>query len=244
MTIQVDEMLQEDLNQAIRDGLRAGKQSIVLQNVNGQRYIGDGLAEGHMDIYGTPGNDLAAFMDGMTITVYGNAQDAAGNTMNHGRIVVHGCAGDTVGYSMRGGEIFIREGAGHRVGIHMKAYRDHQPTVVIGGCVGDFCGEYMAGGILIVMGLHGTAEAVGNYCATGMHGGEIFLRGDIAPQKISPQAQCEPLSDADRAVLEKNVKQYCAYFGASFEQIMQAEWRKVTPKGHNPYLGYYVNNSY
>ena len=59
---------------------------------------------------GTPGNDMAAFLDGLEVIVSGNAQDGTANTMNAGKIVAHVHAGDTVGYAMRGGEItFVME---------------------------------------------------------------------------------------------------------------------------------------
>ncbi|RKY65759.1 MAG: hypothetical protein DRQ02_09810 [Candidatus Latescibacterota bacterium] len=47
---------------------KAGEQQIVLDNVNGQRYIGCGLKQPvQLVVNGVPGNDLAAFMDGPTI---------------------------------------------------------------------------------------------------------------------------------------------------------------------------------
>ena len=144
-----------DLNSLLRSLDANGIEKIEIRNVYGQRYIGTDL-DNHLniDIYGTPGNDLGAFMNGANITVHGNVQDACGNTMNHGKIVVHGRAGDLVGHSMRGGKIFIRDDAGYRVGIHMKEYLGKRPTIVIGGTAQDFLGEYMAGGVLVVLGLN------------------------------------------------------------------------------------------
>ncbi len=85
-----------DLNALIREAVEKGAQRIELRDVHGQRYIGTnlrGCADIH--IYGTPGNDLGAFMNGPRITVYSNAQDGCGNTMNEGEIIVHGHAGET-----------------------------------------------------------------------------------------------------------------------------------------------------
>ena len=82
-------------------------------------------------------------MKGPLLTVYGNAQDGVGNTMDEGRIVIHGDAGDIVGHSMRGGKIFIRGDAGYRVGIHMKEYGEKKPTLVVGVTAQDFLGEYL-----------------------------------------------------------------------------------------------------
>ena len=136
-----------DLNTRLRDVTCNGTRKIELRNVHGQRYIGTDLNEPvEIEIFGTPGNDLGAFMNGPKITVHGNAQDGCGNTMNDGEIVVHGHAGDTVGLSARGGKIFIREDVGYRAGIHMKEYQDKKSTLVIGGTAQDFVGELLIPG--------------------------------------------------------------------------------------------------
>jgi glutamate synthase domain-containing protein 3 len=126
---------------------------VRLTGVCGQRYIACGLRSTvHIDIQGVPGNDLAAFAEGPTVTVFGNCQDATANTMSSGLIVVHGSAGDVLGYAMRGGQVFVRDNVGYRVGIHMKSYQDMVPVIVVGGRSGDFLGEYMAGGVILVLG--------------------------------------------------------------------------------------------
>ena len=122
-----------DLNTQLREVVSNGTRQIELQNVFGQRYIGTDLNKPvEIEIYGTPGNDLGAFMDGPRIVVYGNAQDGCGNTMNNGEIIVHGHAGDIIGHSARGGKIFVREDVGYRAAIHMKEYRDKKPVLVVG----------------------------------------------------------------------------------------------------------------
>ncbi|NWF55189.1 MAG: hypothetical protein HXY45_10400, partial [Syntrophaceae bacterium] len=96
-----------ELNEKIHRAIEAGEKEVFLDQINGQRYIGDGIQKSdvRITIQGTPGNDLAAFMDGPSLTIHGNAQDGVGNTMNGGKIVIHGSAGDIAGYAMRGGKI-------------------------------------------------------------------------------------------------------------------------------------------
>jgi glutamate synthase domain-containing protein 3 len=180
--IDADGMYYKDLNCLLRAISSNGAEKIEIHNVYGQRYIGTALdAEIQIDVYGIPGNDLGAFMNGPRIVVHGNAQDGCGNTMNEGKIVIHGHSGDITGHSMRGGKIFVRDDVGYRVGIHMKEYQGKKPQLVIGGTAQDFLGEYMAGGVIIVLGLNlcegecCTARFVG----TGMHGGVIYERGNI-----------------------------------------------------------------
>jgi len=93
MLIDAQGMDYRELNGRIEEVVASGDTAIELANVNGQRYIADGiLSDARIEIHGIPGNDLGAFMDGPTVVVHGNAQDGIGNTMNGGKIVVHGDA--------------------------------------------------------------------------------------------------------------------------------------------------------
>ena len=79
-----------ELNSSLRDIVDNGSRKIELRNVHGQRYIGTNLGRPvEIEIFGTPGNDLGAFMNGPRIIVRGNAQDGCGNTMNSGEIIIH-----------------------------------------------------------------------------------------------------------------------------------------------------------
>ena len=115
-----------ELNALVRNHLSHGTAALELTGVNGQRYIGAGLQyKVRIDIYGTPGNDLAFAMDGPEIHVFGNAQGEVGNTMNSGKVFIHGNDGasgdarDVLGYGMRGGKIFVKGNVGYRAGIYI-----------------------------------------------------------------------------------------------------------------------------
>jgi len=244
MRIDAREMHYRELNRRIQEAVAAGERSLELVNVNGQRYIGDGLRDDvDIVIEGVPGNDLGAFMDGPTIRVRGNAQDAVANTMNAGRIVVEGQAGDVLGYGMRGGELFVRGRVGYRVGIHMKAYRDKRPVIVAGGTAGDFLGEYMAGGLLIVLGLERRPgePLVGDWCATGMHGGTLYLRGEVEPWRVaSESAEVRPVEDSDRDEMRPHVAAFCRAFGLDSEEVMRERFLRIAPTSHRPYGAKYA----
>ena len=142
LTIDAADLHYSQLNRMLREAVVGGADTIELRNVAGQRYIGTNLKiPVEVEIHGTPGNDLGAFMDGPRIVVHGNAQDGCGNTMNDGEIIIHGHAGDIVGLSARGGKIFVREGVGYRAAIHMKEYKGKKPALVIGGTAQDFLAE-------------------------------------------------------------------------------------------------------
>jgi len=244
MRIDARDMHYRELNERIREAVASGETSFELVNVNGQRYIGDGLrGEIEIAIAGVPGNDLGAFMDGPTIRVRGNAQDGVANTMNAGRIIVEGHAGDVLGYGMRGGELFVRGRVGYRVGIHMKAYRDKRPVIVAGGTAGDFLSEYMAGGLLIVLGLDRRPgePVVGEWCATGMHGGELYLRGEVEPWRVASQfAGVRLAEEAELGAIRPHVEAFCAAFGLGSEEIMGGPFLRIAPTSHRPYGAKYA----
>ena len=204
------------INEKIRLAVKRGEREIILDNINGQRYIGCGLkGKVNITINGLPGKDLAAFMDGPRIIVNSNSQDAISNTMNAGKVEIFGDAGDVLGYSMRGGKLYIKGDVGYRVGIHMKSYQDQFPVIIVGGRAEDFFGEYMAGGILILLGLNNERKSspiVGRYVGTGMHGGIIYLRGRVKDYQLGKEVGIEQLDEEDIEKLKKYLKEFCSDF--------------------------------
>jgi glutamate synthase domain-containing protein 3 len=234
--IDAEGLYYRDLNCVLRAVSSSGAKKAEIHGVCGQRYIGTDLDSTlQIDIYGTPGNDLGAFMNGPRLIVHGNAQDACGNTMNEGLIVVHGCAGDLTGHSMRGGKIFIRDGVGYRVGIHMKEYQNKKPTLVIGGVAQDFLAEYMAGGVVLVLGLcvQDDERCVARFVGTGMHGGVMYTRGDIF--KVSEGVKVAKAGKRDMRVVEGLVREFCGYFGNEYAKVMDKQFYKITPLSKRPY---------
>ena len=238
VTIDASGIYYRDLNSKLKELVSDGAQHIDLNNVYGQRYIGTNLSgEVEVHIHGTPGNDLGAFMDGPDIIVHGNAQDGCGNTMNSGRILVHGRAGDVAGLSMRGGKVFIRDDVGYRAGIHMKEYEEKKPVLIIGGTAQDFLGEYMAGGILVVLGLNMEEQRQhkAKFIGTGMHGGVIYLRGNVEDYQLGKEVDITGLEEQDYNVLRPLVEEYASYFEFDPEAILDGEFRKLYPRWLRPY---------
>ncbi len=228
-----------EVNKMLRAAIAQGEKEIVLKNVNGQRYLAAGVsAEVKIDIYGTPGLDLGAFMRGPLLTVHGNTQDGAGNTMDDGKIVVRGMAGDVVGYAMRGGKIHVASDVGYRVGIHMKAYMDKIPVIIIGGKAGDFLGEYMAGGVIILLGINSRypkRPLAGIFLGTGMHGGVIYVRGTLPETQLGQGLKIEKIDEEDEKILRGYLEEYCRDFGLDLETVMAESFVKIRPQTHRPY---------
>jgi glutamate synthase domain-containing protein 3 len=238
VTIDARGIFYRELNARLRELAWNGTRRIQLQNVYGQRYIGTDLGRPiEIEVFGTPGNDLGAFMDGPKITVHGNAQDGCGNTMNNGQIIIHGHAGDILGLSARGGKIFVREDVGYRAAIHMKEYQDKKPVVIIGGTAQDFLGEYMAGGILILLGLNLKEEEghKANFIGTGMHGGVIYLRGEVQEYQLGKEVGVAEPNENDYLTLKELVGEFAYHFGHDTEKILKHKFVKLFPLYLRPY---------
>ncbi len=236
--IDAGDVYYRELNAKLREVASNGVRRIEIHNVYGQRYIGTDLDKPvELEIFGTPGNDLGAFMNGSRIIVHGNAQDGCGNTMDRGEIIIHGHAGDITGLSARGGKIFVREDVGYRAGIHMKEYQDKKPVVVIGGTAQDFLGEYMAGGTLILLGLNlGKAEYhKARFIGTGMHSGIIYLRGNVEDYQLGKEVGVAELEENDHQILQQYVGEFATHFGYEAKVIMGHKFIKLFPRWLRPY---------
>jgi glutamate synthase domain-containing protein 3 len=243
ITIDAAGMDYKELNRLIREGIGKGIKKFFLENINGQYYIGDGIKGDDVviNINGIPGNDIGAFMDGPTLIVNNNAQDNIGNTMNAGKIIIKGDAGDVVGYGMRGGRIYILGDAGYRVGIHMKGYNEQLPVIIIGGKVGSFFAEYMAGGIIVLLGLNDSDEFDGEYFASGMHGGTIYLRKKIDFSKYSKDVELYEADENDMIFLKKYLTEYADSFNIPYEEISGKPFYKIVPSSARPYAHLYTS---
>jgi len=157
--------------------------------------------------------------------------------MNNGEIIIHGHAGDILGLSARGGKIFVRDDVGYRAGIHMKEYQDKKPMVVVGGTAQDFLGEYMAGGILIILGLklkEGERHKA-NFIGTGMHGGAIYIRGDVEEFQLGKEVGVAELDENDYLVLKELVGEFAHHFGYDATEILKYKFTKLFPLYLRPY---------
>jgi glutamate synthase domain-containing protein 3 len=248
VTLDANGVYYRQLNEQIRDAVRNGAEEIELLNVRGQRYIGNAIDKPvRFTVNGVPGQDMAAFMRGAFIRVEGNAQDGVANTMDDGQIEINGMAGDVLGYGMRGGRVMVKQDVGYRVGIHMKAYMDKSPVIVAGGKAGDFLGEYMAGGAIILLGMDSTMPVetpiTGRSLGTGMHGGVIYIRGDVPEYQLGPGLSFHPLEDEDIAFIRKHVEDWASAFGKNADEVMAGTFRKVQPFSKRPYGNMYVGTN-
>jgi glutamate synthase (NADPH/NADH) large chain len=143
-------------------------------------YGGQGLPHGTIDITfnGSAGNSFGAFVPkGITLRVYGDANDYVGKGLSGGRIVVRPpegvpedyvaedniIGGNVILFGATSGEAFLRGVVGERF-----AVRNSGAHAVVEG-VGDHGCEYMTGGKVVILG------QTGRNFAAGMSGGVAYV---------------------------------------------------------------------
>jgi glutamate synthase domain-containing protein 3 len=242
VTIDAKNLHYTPLNQQIRREVAEGVKEIVINNVLGQRFIGDGLRGDGVTITvnGVPGGDLAMFMSGPTIIVHGNADHAPGNTMDKGMVVIHGSAGDAVAHSMRGGRIYVRDDIGYRGGIHMKRYLEKRPILVVGGSARAFLGESMAGGIIIVLGLKGARPISEQGVGSGIHGGEIFIRGPVDDLCLGNGARQAPVTDEQKSMIRPIIEDFAETFDIDAAPLLASEYTRIAATSARPFANKYT----
>lgn len=229
------------LNRMIRKAVAEGAEEIVIEHVMGQRFIADGLrGDVRLEIHGVPGGDLGMFMSGPTCVVYGNCDHAPGNTMDSGTIIIHGNAGDAVAHSMRGGKIFVRDNIGYRGGIHMKQYKEKCPVLVIGRSARAFLGEYMAGGLILVLGQGEEEKFSERGIGSGIHGGHIFVRGEVDSRWLGVGARAHPCTPEERCLITPLIADYCEYFRTDAAPFLDADYTRISPASSRPFANKYT----
>jgi glutamate synthase (NADPH/NADH) large chain len=164
-----------------------------------RRYCGEGLPEDTIAVRlrGTAGQSFGAFVPkGVTLRLYGDANDYVGKGLSGGRLVVRPddtapfarpdadgldagaehqiIAGNTILYGATGGELYLRGRVGERF-----AVRNSGAAAVVEG-VGDHGCEYMTGGTVVVLG------PTGRNFAAGMSGGFAYV-WQLDASRVNPE---------------------------------------------------------
>ncbi|HUO37475.1 MAG TPA: glutamate synthase large subunit [Mycobacterium sp.] len=168
-------------------------------------YGGQGLPDDTIDIAfdGSAGNSFGAFVPkGITLRVYGDANDYVGKGLSGGRLVVRPArnapenfvaeeniiGGNVILFGATSGEAFLRGVVGERF-----AVRNSGAHAVVEG-VGDHGCEYMTGGKVVILG------PTGRNFAAGMSGGVAYVYdpANRLPDHLNAEmVELEELDDDD-----------------------------------------------
>ena len=176
-----------------------------------KRWGADGLPDDTIDVTltGSAGQSFGAFVPrGITLRLFGDANDYLGKGLSGGRIVVRPdraaafaaetniIAGNVIAYGATAGEIFLRGQVGERFCV-----RNSGVTAVVEG-VGDHGCEYMTGGTVVVLG------RTGRNFAAGMSGGVAYVL-DLRPGRVNTElVDLERLDENDEALVHALVQRH------------------------------------
>ncbi|MBD3747644.1 MAG: glutamate synthase large subunit [Sphingopyxis terrae] len=190
-----------------------------------------GLADDHVQVRlrGTAGQSLGAFLcQGITLEVFGDANDYVGKGLSGGRIIVrptvssplvsqhNSIVGNTVLYGATAGTLLAAGQAGERF-----AVRNSGAKVVIEGCGANGC-EYMTGGTAVILG------AVGSNFGAGMTGGMAFVLDvdDSFERRANPESIVWQRLDSAHweGALRAHVEEHAAATGSKWSAEVLADW--------------------
>ena len=198
-----------------------------------QKFGMSALSDGHVHVRlrGTAGQSLGAFLcKGITLEVFGDANDYVGKGLSGGIIAVRpmvssGLAsqdntivGNTVLYGATAGKLFAAGQAGERF-----AVRNSGAQVVVEGCGANGC-EYMTGGTAVILG------QVGANFGAGMTGGMAFVydearsfAGRANPESIVWQRLA---SEHWEGVLKALIEEHVARTDSSWAATILQGWER------------------
>ena len=195
------------------------------------RFGMNGLADNHVQVRlrGTAGQSLGAFLcGGITLEVFGDANDYVGKGLSGGRIIVrptvssplvsqhNSIIGNTVLYGATAGTLLAAGQAGERF-----AVRNSGAKVVVEGCGANGC-EYMTGGTAVILG------PVGSNFGAGMTGGMAFVLdtdGSFEGHANGEAIVWQRLASAHwEAVLKALIEDHAAATGSKWSAEILADW--------------------
>jgi glutamate synthase (NADPH/NADH) large chain len=189
----------------------------------------EGLDPDTIDVtlHGSSGQSLAAFIPrGLTIRLYGDANDYVAKGISGGRVIVRPdekakfasnenvIAGNVIGYGATSGEIFIRGMVGERFCV-----RNSGAIAVVEG-VGDHGCEYMTGGTVVVLG------RTGRNFAAGMSGGRAFVLDLIESQVNQEMVDIFAVPNDQKEMLRSLISSFEVETGSVVAHDLLANWDK------------------
>jgi len=210
-----------------------------------------GLPAGTIDITvkGAAGQSFGAFVPGgITLRLWGDANDYVGKGLSGGSIIVRPAegsvfppernviAGNVIGYGATSGTLFISGVVGERFMV-----RNSGATAVVEG-VGDHALEYMTGGLAVILG------ETGRNLGAGMSGGTAYI-WKLQPKRVNREAiasgelEIGPLGSGDAEILWDLLTAHHRETGSPLAERMLgdrdetvASFVKVTPRDYQAVL--------
>lgn len=202
-----------------------------------KRFGSEGLPEDSVKLSftGSAGQSFAAFLcKGVTLKLYGDANDYLGKGLSGGRVIVvpdrdadfdahrNTIAGNTLLYGATSGELFVNGRVGERF-----AVRNSGAEAVVEGA-GDHACEYMTGGRVVVLG------KIGRNFGAGMSGGIAYVwnpNKNVDYYVNMDLVELTLLKEEDEiAELRNLIERHVKYTGSKLGKHMLENWEEFIPQ--------------
>jgi glutamate synthase domain-containing protein 3 len=99
-----------------------------------------------------------------------------------------------------------------------------------------------AGGMVVLLGLDLAAGEFhrASFIGTGMHGGAIYIRGEVQDHQLGKEVGVQGVEGEDRRRLEEAVRSFAGHFDLDAAGILAGNFRKLYPKYLRPYGTHYA----
>lgn len=181
------------VNRALKESVNGVP--VKVKNADRVNGLAAGFKHGEIVIESDVGDYLGVLNAGAQIHVTQSAGKYVGDNMTAGAIIIDGNADYGVGQYCYGGTVVVRGDAGD-----FTATMNKGATIIITGNVGNEVATYMLRGDLVVAGNAGKNFA--NYLIRG----NVYIAGQW--ESIGHNTKIEPMSDEDRAKLQKYFDTY------------------------------------
>jgi len=178
--------------------------------------------------HGSAGQSFGAFIPkGLTLRLYGDANDYVGKGLSGGRIIIRQdekalfrsqenvIAGNVIGYGATSGEIFVRGLVGERFCVR------NSGALAISEGLGDHGCEYMTGGTVVVLG------EIGRNFAAGMSGGRAFLLDADRSKINSEMVDLLALPQEEELKLKQNISRFHVETGSEIAKELLGNWEEA-----------------
>ena len=122
----------------------------------------------------------------------------------------------------------------------MKQYLGKKPVLVVGGTARAFLGEYMAGGLIVLLTRNGVKPFDEQGIASGIHGGEIFIRGDFDEKLLGVGARKLPCNSEDMDRVIPFIREFAQWFNLDEGPLMEGQFYRITPASSRPFANKYT----
>jgi glutamate synthase domain-containing protein 3 len=98
----------------------------------------------------------------------------------------------------------------------------------------------MAGGLVLVLGIGKEKAMTDRGIGSGIHGGEIIIRGEVDDILLGVGAKKFEFTESDLERIAPIIKSFCEHFGLDPAEYLNTNYTRIAPASSRPFANKYV----